>query len=79
MRSSDRTKGADKELGLREVLQGFGGLLRNRTLMMLSVSSSFRAATQGSLLVFVPIYLIKIVITIRTKSMKIICLIFIHK
>ena len=56
-RSSDSGKADDKTLSLHEVLRGFVGLLRNRTLMMLSISSSFRAATQGSLLVFVPLYL----------------------
>jgi len=50
-------KSGDKKLSLGEVLAGFGGLLRNRTLMMLAVSSGFRSMTQSSLLVFIPLYL----------------------
>lgn len=42
---------------LTEVLKGFIGLLKNSTLMMLVVSSAFRSMTQGSLLVFLPLYL----------------------
>ena len=41
---------------LRETMKGFGALLRNNTLMMLSVSSAFRAMTQTSLLAFLPLY-----------------------
>ncbi len=44
-------------LSLREVASGFGGLLKNRTLMLLSVSSAFRSMTQASLMVFIPLYL----------------------
>ena len=50
-------KSGDKRLSLGEVLAGFGGLLRNRTLVMLSISSGFRSMTQSSLLVFIPLYL----------------------
>ena len=38
-------------------MKGFGGLLKNRTMMLLAISSSFRSMTQGSLMVFVPLYL----------------------
>ncbi len=48
---------SDKALPFAEVLKGFGGLLRNRTLMLLATSSAFRSMTQSSLLVFVPLYL----------------------
>ena len=50
-------KSADKGIGFKGVLQGFGGLLKNRTMMLLATSSSFRSMTQGSLMVFVPLYL----------------------
>ena len=39
------------------VLRGFGTLLRNRTVMMLSVGSAFRSITQMSLLTFLPVFL----------------------
>jgi len=39
------------------VLRGFRDLLKNKTLMLLATSSSFRSMTQGSLMVFVPLYL----------------------
>jgi sugar phosphate permease len=39
------------------VLRGFGALLRNRTVTMLSIGSAFRAITQTSLLAFLPIFL----------------------
>ncbi len=53
----DGKKAADKGIGFKGVLQGFGGLLKNRTMMLLATSSSFRSMTQGSLMVFVPLYL----------------------
>ena len=37
--------------------RGFGLLLKNKTLLMLSVSSMFRSMTQSSLLTFLPLYL----------------------
>ena len=53
-----KSKGvADKGIGFQGVLKGFGGLLKNRTMMLLAISSSFRSMTQGSLMVFVPLYL----------------------
>jgi MFS transporter, FSR family, fosmidomycin resistance protein len=39
------------------ILRGFGLLLRNRTVMMLSVGSVFRSMTQMSLLAFLPLFL----------------------
>jgi len=53
----DGKKGADKGIGFQSVIQGFGGLLKNRTMMLLATSSSFRSMTQSSLMVFVPLYL----------------------
>jgi sugar phosphate permease len=42
---------------IAETVKGFSELLKNRALVMLSVGSAFRAMTQGSLLLFLPIYL----------------------
>lgn len=42
---------------LADTLRGFGTLIMNRTLLLLSVSSAFRSMTQGSLLAFLPIFL----------------------
>ena len=39
------------------VFEGFGALLRNRTVTMLALGSAFRAITQVSLLIFVPVYI----------------------
>ncbi len=50
-------KQAEKGMALNKALSGFVGLLQNRTLMLLAISSAFRSATQGALLVFVPLYL----------------------
>jgi MFS family permease len=50
-------KGADRGMNVGEVMRGFVGLLQNKTLMLLSTSSAFRAMTQSSLMVFVPLYL----------------------
>ena len=55
LHSTGKTK--EKTPSLTEVLKGFIGLLKNSTLMMLVVSSAFRSMTQGSLLVFLPLYL----------------------
>ncbi len=49
---------SQQNLSLREVLNGFSGLVKNSTLMLLATSSAFRSMTQSSLLVFVPLYLI---------------------
>jgi len=50
-------KSVEQALSLTEVVKGFSGLLKNSTLMMLVTSSAFRSMTQGSLLVFLPLYL----------------------
>lgn len=50
-------KQVDRGMALTKAMGGFVGLLKNKTLMLLSVSSAFRSATQGALLVFVPLYL----------------------
>ena len=55
LRADREEGGAQKTLG--EAVKGFGALLRNKTLMLLSVSSAFRAMTQTSLLAFLPLYL----------------------
>ena len=55
LRMGHQEAGAQKSLG--ETVKGFGALLRNKTLMLLSVSSAFRAMTQTSLLAFLPLYL----------------------
>jgi sugar phosphate permease len=39
------------------VLRGFGTLLRNRTVTMLSIGSMFRSITQTSLLAFLPLFI----------------------
>jgi len=40
-----------------DYLREFGSLLRNKTLMLVCVSSSFRTMTQAGLLTFLPVYL----------------------
>ncbi|MGE5539544.1 MAG: MFS transporter [Gemmatimonas sp.] len=57
LQMDSKAKSVDGALKLNEVLKGFGGLLKNSTLMMLVTSSAFRSMTQGSLLVFLPLYL----------------------
>ena len=57
MQMTGKGKAAEKSLSLRQVLNGFVGLLGNKTLMLLSTSSAFRSMTQSSLLVFIPLYL----------------------
>jgi MFS transporter, FSR family, fosmidomycin resistance protein len=49
--------GTEAHSGLREYLRGFAGLLRNRSLMLVSVSAAFRTMTQAGLLTFLPVYL----------------------
>ena len=58
LHSTGKTK--EQAPNLSEVLKGFVGLLKNSTLMMLVVSSAFRSMTQGSLMVFLPLYLANI-------------------
>jgi FSR family fosmidomycin resistance protein-like MFS transporter len=43
--------------GLRKRLQDLRELLKNRTLVMISLGSAFRAMTQSALLTFLPLYL----------------------
>lgn len=43
--------------GLREYLRGLSELLKNRELLLLSVSSGFRSMTQNGLLTFLPVFL----------------------
>jgi MFS family permease len=43
--------------GLKEYLRGLGELLKNRELLLLSVSSGFRSMTQNGLLTFLPVFL----------------------
>jgi FSR family fosmidomycin resistance protein-like MFS transporter len=50
-------KADEAQLGIAGTTRAFAMLLKNRTLMMLSVSSAFRAMTQNSLLAFLPLYL----------------------
>ena len=42
---------------LASTLRGFGILMTNKTLLLLSISSAFRSMTQGSLLAFLPMFL----------------------
>ena len=42
---------------LEDYLRDYGTLLRNKSLMIVSVSSSFRTMTQAGLLTFLPVYL----------------------
>jgi MFS family permease len=49
--------GADDKPSTRNYMQGFAGLLRNRALMLVSVSAAFRTLTQSGLLTFLPVYL----------------------
>jgi MFS family permease len=43
--------------GLRARLQDLRGLLKNRTVVMISLGSAFRSMTQSALLTFLPLYL----------------------
>lgn len=51
----ENERAGSKTMG--SVLRDFGTLLRNRTVTMLAVGSLFRAATQTSLLTFLPVFL----------------------
>jgi MFS family permease len=53
----DSINAAAKSRGIREYFKDFVNLLRNRALMLVSVSSSFRTMTQVGLLTFLPVYL----------------------
>lgn len=56
-----RIQSAEKKTGKKEdkgdVLAGFMQLLKNRAMVMLSLSSGFRSLTQGALMTFLPLYL----------------------
>ena len=54
---SSTNRGKSVSESLKATLIGFAKLMKNKTLLLLSVSSSFRSMTQGSLLAFLPIYL----------------------
>jgi MFS transporter, FSR family, fosmidomycin resistance protein len=43
--------------GIEQYLRDFGGLLKNRSLMLIAASSGFRTMTQAGLLTFLPVYL----------------------
>jgi len=49
--------GAQKTQSMADYLAGLGPLFRNRSLMLLSMGSSFRTMTQSALLTFLPVYL----------------------
>jgi MFS family permease len=53
----ERAAGHSAVASAAVVLRGFGSLLRNRTVTMLSIGSAFRSITQMSLLTFLPVYL----------------------
>ncbi len=55
--SLGKRKPSSENQSLREYLQGLHQLLRNRSLVLLSVGSSFRTMTQSGLLTFLPVYL----------------------
>jgi MFS family permease len=46
-----------KSRGAKDYLKEFGSLLKNKTLMLVCVSSAFRTMTQTGLLTFLPVYL----------------------
>ncbi len=52
-----KAKSANVGESLSKALAGFATLIKNKTLLMLSVGSAFRSMTQGSLLAFLPLYL----------------------
>jgi MFS family permease len=53
---SDLNEAAEKR-SRRDYLRDFSSLLRNRALMLVSVSAAFRTMTQSGLLTFLPVYL----------------------
>ena len=46
-----------KKRGVNDYLKDFASLLKNRTLLLVCVSSAFRTMTQAGLLTFLPVYL----------------------
>jgi len=56
-KSGDSLNEAGEKRGFRDYARNFGCLLRNKTLMLVALSSSFRTMTQAGLLTFLPVYL----------------------
>ena len=54
---SNALNAAGEKRGVKAYLGDFAGLLRNKGLMIVSLSSSFRTMTQAGLLTFLPGYL----------------------
>jgi MFS family permease len=55
--SHDHVNARAKSRGVKAYLRDFASLLRNRSLMLVSIGSSFRTMTQTGLLTFLPVYL----------------------
>src|SRR5262249_42825483 len=62
--SSDKSSGAKNAINAKgekrsakNYLQGFVGLLKNKAVMLIALSSSFRSMTQSGLMTFLPVYL----------------------
>jgi MFS family permease len=53
----ERAEARSATASAASLLRGFGELLRNRTVVLLSVGSAFRSITQMSLLAFLPIFI----------------------
>jgi sugar phosphate permease len=53
----DAINAAGEKRSSRQYLRDFASLLRNRALMLVSVSAAFRTMTQSGLLTFLPVYL----------------------
>jgi sugar phosphate permease len=53
----DAINSAGEKWSLKNYLRDFGSLLRNKALMLVSVSSACRTMTQAGLLTFLPVYL----------------------
>lgn len=49
--------GAEEPHGMAQYLEGLKGLLRNRSLVLLSTGGAFRSMTQNALLTFLPLFL----------------------
>lgn len=56
-RSGDSINEAGEKRSFRDYAKNFGHLLRNKTLMLVATTSSFRTMTQAGLLTFLPVYL----------------------
>jgi sugar phosphate permease len=54
---SDGINAAGDKRSTKDYLRDYGTLLRNKALMLVSVSASFRTMTQAGLLTFLPVYL----------------------